>query len=100
MHDAELKLIEEYLIMEQLRFGFAYQIKQQLDLHADNVDIPVMLLQPLVENAIKHGVSKLLESGKIGITVSNREDDLILEVSDNGVGWRTRSARVRYWLWY
>ena len=85
---AELKLIEEYLIMEQLRFGFAYQIKQQLDLHADNVDIPVMLLQPLVENAIKHGVSKLLESGKIGITVSNREDDLILEVSDNGVGWK------------
>ncbi|WP_343537332.1 sensor histidine kinase [Sphingobacterium thalpophilum] len=85
---AELKLTRDYLIMEQLRFGFSYQIKQELDLHTDNVDIPVMFLQPFVENAVKHGVSNLLDRGSIAITVSNRDNDLILEVTDNGQGMK------------
>lgn len=55
----EAQLIENYLAMEQLRSSFNYTIKRDVNL-PDYVEIPVMLLQPFVENAVKHGVSMWL----------------------------------------
>lgn len=83
---AELKLINDYLIMEQLRFGFNYKIKSSLGIHPDNLDIPVMLLQPFVENAVKHAVSNLMNKGHITVNVSSIKNDVFLEVLDNGKG--------------
>ena len=95
---AELKLNEEYLIMEQLRFGFDFKINNQLHIHPDNIEIPVMLLQPFVENAVKHGVSERLGHGEIIINVLNNGDDLIIEIRDNGIGINivTNSPAVGY----
>jgi LytS/YehU family sensor histidine kinase len=83
----ELKILEDYLQMEQLRFGFQYQIKVDNSINIANTDIPAMLLQPFVENAIKHGVATLQQKGMIQVLINKQENDLILSVTDNGQGF-------------
>lgn len=83
----ELKILEDYLQMEQLRFGFEYKIKADETINIANTEVPAMLLQPFVENAVKHGVSALLRNGMIEIDIGRQNKDLVLAVSDNGKGF-------------
>jgi len=83
----ERTLLEDYLQMEQLRFGFIYKINQSEDLYLDNVEIPSMLLQPFVENAVKHGISQKAADGEIVIKFIKQANDLVLTVTDNGSGF-------------
>ncbi|WP_316820275.1 sensor histidine kinase [Pedobacter gandavensis] len=85
----EKTLLDDYLQMEQLRFGFVYEINHSTDLDLDNTEIPSMLLQPFVENAVKHGISQKANDGKIVITFNQQANDLVLTVSDNGDGFDT-----------
>ncbi|MGN8058660.1 sensor histidine kinase [Pedobacter sp. 22163] len=85
----EKTLLDDYLQMEQLRFGFKYEINCSENLDLDNVEIPSMLLQPFVENAVKHGISKKATDGKIVITFTKQANDLVLTVIDNGNGFDT-----------
>lgn len=85
----EKTLLDDYLQMEQLRFGFKYEINYSENLDLDNIEIPSMLLQPFVENAVKHGISKKTNDGKIMITWVKQANDLILTVTDNGNGFDT-----------
>jgi len=85
----EKTLLDDYLQMEQLRFGFKYEINRSENLDLDNVEIPSMLLQPFVENAVKHGISKKATDGKIVITFTKQSNDLVLTVIDNGNGFDT-----------
>lgn len=87
----ELKILEDYIQMEQLRFGFSYEIKTDENINTSNIEVPAMLLQPFVENAVKHGVSVLNRDGKIRILVSRVQNDLILQVEDNGAGFSEES---------
>lgn len=94
----ELKTLETYIKLEQLRFPFTYQIDvaKELDTHA--IEIPYLLLQPLVENAIKHGVSSLYEKGKLTIHVYGKTNSLIVEIKDNGKGFNTNAETKGYGL--
>lgn len=85
----EKKLLDDYLQMEQLRFGFGYEIKHYEDLDLDNIEIPSMLLQPFVENAVKHGVAPKGTVGIIIIWFIKQGNDLLLTVADNGNGFDT-----------
>jgi hypothetical protein len=85
----ELKILEDYLYMEQLRFGFQYVISTEIDLNQANIEIPAMLIQPFVENAVKHGVSTLDGNGRIEVAISKLGNDLVLLVIDNGKGFST-----------
>lgn len=85
----EKTLLDDYLQMEQLRFGFTYEISYSENLDLDNIEIPSMLLQPFVENAVKHGVSQKANDGKIRISFNKQAHDLILTVIDNGNGFDT-----------
>lgn len=85
----EKSLLDDYLQMEQLRFGFKYEINHSGELDLDNIEIPSMLLQPFVENAVKHGISQKGTDGKIIITLIKHENDLVLTVADNGNGFDT-----------
>jgi len=87
----ELKILEDYIQMEQLRFGFMYEIKAGENINMSNIEVPAMLLQPFVENAVKHGVSALNKDGKIRILASRVQNDLILQVEDNGAGFSKES---------
>jgi two-component system LytT family sensor kinase len=83
----EKALLHDYLQMEQLRFGFEYEIDSSNDLDLENIEIPSMLLQPFVENAVKHGISQLAGNGRIKVTFRKQAQDLILVVTDNGKGF-------------
>jgi len=83
----ELRMLDDYLQMEQLRFGFAYGIHVDQSINQANTEIPLMLLQPFVENAVKHGVATLLQQGRIEVSVEQNDHGLILTVKDNGRGF-------------
>jgi len=82
----EVELLTDYLEMEQMRFGFNFDIKVDGNIDQET-EIPAMLLQPFVENAVKHGVSALKDKGLITIGVTKKDTNLILTVQDNGKGF-------------
>jgi len=82
----ELGMMEKYCRLEQLRFGFRYSIEVDDCLDSESLQLPAMLIQPLVENAIRHGVQGLREAGFIRIVYAREGQDLVLSVSDNGPG--------------
>lgn len=81
----EADLLDKYLRLEQLRFGFNYSFSFDLDAHT--TDIPALLLQPVVENAVKHGISGLGEKGWIDLKFTRTGKDMRAEISENGKGW-------------
>ena len=90
----EFIILEDYIQMEQLRFGFMYEIKTGENINTTNIEVPAMLLQPFVENAVKHGVSALNKDGKIRILANRVQNDLILQMEDNGAGFSEESINV------
>jgi len=88
----EIRMLDDYLQMEQLRFGFAYGIRVDQAINQANTEIPLMLLQPFVENAVKHGVASLLQQGRIEVLIEQNDHRLILTVKDNGTGFAGNPA--------
>jgi two-component system LytT family sensor kinase len=82
--EQEINILTDYLQMEQLRFGFEYHIDVDSTLNQANTEIPAMLLQPFVENAVKHGVAILKEAGRIDISINRVNKDLVFCIKDNG----------------
>lgn len=80
-------LLDDYLQMEQLRFGFQYTLNASKDVDTVNIEIPSMLLQPFVENAVRHGIAESGKEGKIDIDFIKQSSELILIISDNGKGF-------------
>ena len=82
----ELEFVAGYLEIEKVRFGERLSIA--LDIAAETLDaqVPSLLLQPLVENAIRHGISRLSSGGSVWIAASRDGRDLYLRVRDNGPG--------------
>ena len=83
----ELSILDTYLKLEQLRFGFKYEISIDENINVYETDIPSLLLQPLVENAVKHGVSDLGDKGLIILNIHKQQDDMVIAISDNGKGF-------------
>lgn len=83
----ELNFIKSYLDIEQVRFQDRLEVTYNIDEAFLQYHIPSLILQPLVENAIKHGISRMDEAGKIEIEVKKPSPDrLSIRVSDNGPG--------------
>ena len=82
----ELEFIEKYLEIEQVRFGERLRIEMKIEPDTLEALVPNMILQPLIENAIKHGISPLVNGGKIEIVARRENERLLLKVADNGVG--------------
>ncbi len=84
----ELKQIENYLVIQKMRFGdaFTYEIKCRQEVC--DVKIPKIILQPIVENSIVHGIGTMGEGGHIQIEAFQKEHELYLSVSDNGCGMK------------
>ncbi len=82
----ELNFVRKYLELEKARF--ADRLKVEIDVADDLMErqVPPMLLQPLVENSVKHGLSSLIEGGTISIRILERGGKLHFEISDTGIG--------------
>jgi two-component system, LytTR family, sensor kinase len=87
----EFEFIDNYLDIEVLRFGRdKLHVVKELDPSSLDVMVPSMLLQPLVENSIKHGLSAKVEGGSVYLRSRVTESRLVIEVEDDGMGMRTR----------
>lgn len=92
MLERELKVVEDYLFIQKMRFGerVAYECRTEVD--PEEVMIPAFTLQPLVENAVIHGISRKEQGGRIFLRVWKKEAYVIVSVADTGVGM----AKERY----
>ena len=82
----ELASVDEYLDIEAVRFGPTLAIEKVIGPDTLDIVVPAMVLQPLVENAIKHGIERKVGGGRIAIRSTRRNHHVILEVVDNGAG--------------
>ena len=94
--DKEIKVLNTYLKIEQLRFEFDYKFKIDESLNINEIEFPTLLLQPLVENAVKHGVSGLRDKGEIIIHFFRDNQNLIVEIKDNGKGIENKMQPDRF----
>lgn len=84
--EQELKVVQDYMYIQQMRFGSRIRYENSIEVDAKAVLIPAFTLQPVVENAIIHGLSKKEQGGKLFLRVWRREGILIISVADSGLG--------------
>jgi two-component system, LytTR family, sensor kinase len=82
----ELESIDEYLDIESVRFGPQLNVEKDISPETLDIIVPSMLLQPLVENSIKHGLSRKVGGGRITIRAMLRSGHAVIEVLDDGLG--------------
>jgi len=82
----EMAMVRDYLDIEGIRLGDRLRYRVEVADGLDEVPVPPLLLQPIVENAIRHGVSQRREGGSVEITVSRAGEHLLIRVADDGPG--------------
>ena len=82
----ELESIDEYLDIEVIRFGPHLQVDKQISPQTLDVIVPSMILQPLIENSIKHGLARKVGGGRITIRTGMTHGHTVIEVLDDGLG--------------
>ena len=92
----ELTLLEHYLSIQRVRFGERLKIRMEIEPGTLTTMVPPMLLQPLVENSIRHGIERRMSGGTITVSAAAAGDKLRIHVLDDGVGvprnWRMENA--------
>jgi len=81
----ELKHIEAYVSLEKLRFK--NRINVNFDIKTTAFNVPPLTIQPIVENAIKHGILKRIDGGSVNIKAYENDNSYIIEITDDGVGF-------------
>jgi signal transduction histidine kinase len=93
--EEELEFVRRYLTIEQARFGERLRVVSDVSPAALQVPVPGLLLQPLVENAVGHGVATLRRGGTVRIAARVESDALVVEVSDDGRGLPPHGDPIR-----
>lgn len=83
----ELESIDEYLDIEVVRFGPKLTVVKEISPDTYDIVVPSMILQPLVENAIKHGLSRKIDAGSIVIRSRREHGRVVIEIEDDGMGF-------------
>ena len=95
--EAELRFVTDYLDLEKARYGDRLHYR----IECDNPEllaalVPPLLLQPLVENAVRHGLASRVDGGKVTVTISSEDGKLCLTVADDGAGFAPDTAEYGY----
>lgn len=88
-----LEIIDSYLTIQKIRYSDRFEVRMAIDPSLRDCRVPRLIIQPIVENAIIHGIEKKIEPGRLTIKVSRAGTDLRIEVADDGVG--IDAARLR-----
>jgi sensor histidine kinase YesM len=88
----ELDFIDNYIRIQQVRFGDRLKFVKQVDFSCLNVEIPPMILQPLVENSVKYGIAPKEDGGTIILTVKRFNNMIFFEVKDDGLGSKAKKV--------
>jgi two-component system, LytTR family, sensor kinase len=94
--EQELAMVRKYLDIQQMRFGERLTVEYRVEPAAGPVLVPNLILQPLIENALRHGIGRMAEPGTIAISASRDGDRLRLAVANDGAGpaagWRQHAG--------
>ena len=82
----EFDRLQDYLALMQVRMGSRLAYTLDLPPELATQAVPTLLLQPLVENAIKHGLEPKIEGGSVAVSARREGENIVLDVTDNGVG--------------
>jgi len=91
--EEELRSIERYLVLEQARFGDRLGVTLRIAPEVLPVSVPVLSLQPLVENAVRHGLAGKAEGGSITILAEDADREAVISIEDDGVGESPEKVR-------
>ena len=94
----ELALIDDYLSIQQIRLGARFFYKITNAFESDNFIIPPMLIQPLVKNAIRHGIEPQHQAGHIEVKVCKDAEGVLIQVVDNGCGFSKETSSCGHGL--
>jgi two-component system LytT family sensor kinase len=86
----ELSFTDDYLDIEVVRFGAKLRVEKEIDPRTLGVLVPSILLQPLIENSIKHGLEPRINGGTVTLRSRLNGDRVLIEVADDGVGMGNR----------
>jgi two-component system, LytTR family, sensor kinase len=89
---AELTFLERYLAIEQVRFSDRLRVRFDVDETLLDAAVPAFLLQPLVENALRHGIAKRADGGVVEVSARRDANQVVLSVTDDGVGPVTQAS--------
>ncbi len=87
----EIEFVKKYLNLEKARFGDRLTVKMDIDADVLGEKVPSMILQPLVENSLKHGLASLIEGGEVSISIKKANSILQFEIRDTGVGVKNKA---------
>ena len=82
----ELKVVQDYMYIQQMRFGSRILYSCDLKVDAEQAMIPAFTLQPVVENAMVHGLSKKEQGGRVHVRIWEQGNRLVISVADTGLG--------------
>jgi len=89
----ELAFVEQYLGIQRLRFGSYFSASVDADPETHDALVPTLILQPLVENAVRHGVLARAQGGSLSVSIRRRDEVLVVTVEDDGPGLGDQGAR-------
>lgn len=90
----ELELLDSYVDVERVRFGDRLRVVYDISPEAQSALVPNLILQPIVENAIRHGIQPSINGGAVTVRAYREDNRLVLEVTDNGVGFGAAAERA------
>jgi hypothetical protein len=90
----ELEFVEQYLRIQRLRFGSSFRATVDADFETLDALVPTLILQPLVENAVRHGVLARTQGGNLSVSIRRRDGVLVITVDDDGPGRADESAHA------
>jgi sensor histidine kinase YesM len=82
----EVAMLERYIDIERIRFEDRLQVEMEIEPGIEEAAVPCLMLQPIVENAIRHGIDQRETGGRVSIRIGRRDDRLAVRVTDNGPG--------------
>jgi LytS/YehU family sensor histidine kinase len=93
----EIEMLCNYIELEKMRSGYKFDFSLQMDndLETDLIQVPPMLVQPFVENAIKHGFADLNKRGLLLLKITDKGDAIEFIIEDNGVGLKPKVAKAK-----
>jgi LytS/YehU family sensor histidine kinase len=90
----ELEFVEQYLRIQRLRFGSSFRATVDADSETLDALVPTLILQPLVENAVRHGVLARTQGGNLSVSIQRRDGVLVITVDDDGPGRADENAHA------
>ena len=83
----ELEHLEDYIVLEKVRFEDRIRFEKEIE--EEDFLVPPIILQPVVENAIKHGLLRIKEGGCITLKTKRQDNNVLIQIIDNGLGFDT-----------